>query len=130
MKKSLLGVMILAVLLCTSAFADSPAFPVNFNASVSGDSSTTLVKVEGTKLRISVNAPDGSAMKDYSMDVEEGTIAEFPGDLFHKGGDGYAEAYAEVMSSLDSFREGLTAAGDSENLESLNSTISYLQNLE
>lgn len=130
MKKSLLGLAVLGVLLCTSAYADSPVFPVNFNASVTGNDSTTLVKVEGTKLRISINAPDGSAMKDYSMDVEEGTIAEYPGDLVHKGAEGYDTALGKVMSSLGSFREGLSAAGDSDNLAALDTTIGYLNGLE
>ncbi len=130
MKKSLLGLVVLGVLLCTSVYADSPAFPVNFNASVSGDDETTLIKVEGTKLRISVNAPDGGAVKDYSMDVEDGTIASFPGDLVHEGADGYAAAYDEVMGSLDDLRSRLSESGDSENLASLESTISYLHTLE
>lgn len=130
MKKSLLGLVVLGVLLSTSAFADSPVFPVNFNASVTGESSTTLVKVEGTKLRISVNAPDGSAMKDFSMDVEEGTIAEYPGDVVSKGSEGYDAVYGEVMESLSALSAGLSAAGDSENLASLESTISYLHSLE
>src|SRR5687768_4336593 len=126
MKKSLLGLMVLGVFLCTSVYADSPVFPVNFNASVIGDDSTTLIKVEGTKLRISVNAPDGSAVKDYSMDVEEGTIASSPGDLVHKGADGYTAVHNEVMGSLDDLRSRLANSGDSENLASLETTISYL----
>ncbi len=130
MNKKLWSLFVLGALISTSAFADAPVFPVNFNASVSGESTVTLVKVEGTKLRISVNGADGSAVKDFSMDVEEGSIAEFPGDVVQRGSDGYAAVHEEIMEELESLRSGLSAAGDSENLESLNTTISYLESLD
>ena len=131
MKKNVLWIMALGVFLgySTPVLADSPIFPLTFNTSFANSNTNTLVKVEGTKLRISVTSLDGAAIKDYSMDVEDNTIASSPGNVVTKGTDDYTVVYQEVMDSLNAVKSGLADSGDTTNSESVETTISYIQSL-
>ncbi len=122
-------VLVLALTLgqAGSGWAVSQSFPVNFTASYTSHNADTLVKVEGSELRVSVNAPNGEAVEDYLMDSTQGTIAKSSGVKVAQGQDGYSEAYNAVVSSLTSVRDGVAGSSDTSNVAALDSTLTYLQ---
>ena len=131
MKKNLLWLLILGILLGYSApvWADAQNFPVNFATSFTGGSTSTLIKVEGSELRVSVNSLQNESIQDYLVDAESGTIAQSHGTVVNRGGAGWQNVHSAVLSYLTAAKNGLSDSGDAENASSLDSTISYFQRL-
>ena len=131
MKNNRLWILVLGIFLGYSAplWADAPSFPVSFTTSYVDQNTNTLIKVEDAKLRISVSSLEGESIQDYSMDIEQNTIAASPGDIVSKDSDGWRSVYDAVVASLTSAKEGLEESGDTEASESLGTTLTYLQSL-
>ena len=127
--KTRIGIMILAMLFGCSEFvwATGEVFPVEVAATYAGENSNTMVKAEGNELRISTGPIGGESTQDYLVDVAQGTIAQSPGEMVTKGGEGWQSAYDAVIASLGSTQSGLAGLGDTVNAEAVGSTITYLQ---
>ena len=132
MKRLTIGILVLSVLLGHSAlcWADEINFPVNFNTSFSNQNTNTLVKMDGSELRISITTSEGESVKDYTMNVDQGSIAEYPGNMVTRDGEGWETAYEAVMGALSGVKHDLIESGDTQNSDLLSTTISFLRELE
>ena len=127
MKINRIGVLVLA--LAFGCLGKAWAFPVDFVASFADTGSSIMAKVEGNKLRLSVTNLSSGHVDDYLMNSDSVSIAESSGTVTASTEPGWLGIRNQVVSSLQSIKDGLEASGDTSQSAALDTTIAYVQSI-